>query len=121
MVASRPSSLKQSQQAWRSIDDAIVEPDKKLSELTARLVSEVGTAQPIEPNRQQKLSNNAVLLSQGILAALIGEVGTRERMPRNFRNPAAFASRLGLNPDNRVTGRKVLSGIPSAAADEGTI
>ena len=123
--------LKQSQQAWRSIGEAIVECDKKLSELIARVESEVSTALPIGPNRQHKLSKNAVLLSQGIfatgwsffgvdlsscpgvsaglIATLVSEVGTREHLLRNFRSPAAFASWLGLNPDNRITGGKVLS------------
>lgn len=43
------------------------------------------------------------------MSALMSEVGTREHLLGSFRSPAAFASWLGLNPDNRITGGKVLS------------
>jgi transposase len=123
--------LRQSQQAWRAIGQAIAECDKKLGELMAQVESEVSTPLPEAPRKQHKLGKNAAQISGGIFASawsfygvdlsscpgvsaglmgtLMSEVGTREHLLRNFRSPAAFASWLGLNPDNRITGGKVLS------------
>lgn len=44
-----------------------------------------------------------------LLATLISEVGTGVQMLDSFRSAQAFASWLGLCPDNRITGGKVLS------------
>jgi transposase len=123
--------LKQSQQAWRATQEAIAQCDKKLSELITRIESEVSTPMPAAPKKQHKLGKNAMQMSGGIFAAawrfygvdlsscpgisagltttLMSEVGTREHVLQNFRSSAAFASWLGLNPDNRITGGKVLS------------
>lgn len=124
--------LRQSQQAWRAIGQTIAECDRKLGELIARVESEVSTPLPEAPKNQHKLGKNAAQISgggifasawsfygvdlsscpgvsAGLISTLMSEVGTREHLLTNFRSPAAFASWLGLNPDNRITGGKVLS------------
>ncbi len=123
--------LKQSQQAWRAIQKAILECDKKLGELIAQVESPVSNPIPSAPKKQHKLGKNAAQFSGGVFAAgwkfygvdlsscpgvsaglistLMSEVGTRDHLLSSFRSSAAFASWLGLNPDNRITGGKVLS------------
>ena len=86
---------------------------------------------PSAPKKQHKLGKNAAQFSGGVFAAgwkfygvdlsscpgvsaglistLMSEVGTRDHLLSSFRSSAAFASWLGLNPDNRITGGKVLS------------
>ena len=47
-------------------------------------------------------------ISAGLLCALISEVGTREQLLAAFPTPERFASWMGLCPDNRISGCKVL-------------
>ena len=47
-------------------------------------------------------------VSAGILCALISEVGTRDQLLKAFPTPERFASWMGLCPDNRISGGKVL-------------
>mgnify|MGYP003471960890 CR=1 FL=1 len=47
-------------------------------------------------------------ISTGLLCALISEVGTREQLLAAFPAPERFASWMGLCPDNRISGGKVL-------------
>ena len=47
-------------------------------------------------------------ISAGTLAVLMSEVGTGSQIKAAFRSSEAFASWLGLCPDNRVSGGKVL-------------
>jgi len=47
-------------------------------------------------------------ISAGLLCALISEVGTREQLLAAFPTPERFASWMGLCPDNRISGGKVL-------------
>jgi hypothetical protein len=47
-------------------------------------------------------------ITAGLLCALISEVGTREQLLEDFPTPERFASWMGLCPDNRISGGKVL-------------
>ena len=44
----------------------------------------------------------------GLLSTLMSELGTREQILKQFGSGPALASWLGLNPDNRISGGKVL-------------
>lgn len=45
----------------------------------------------------------------GLLATLMSEIGPREKLLESFPTPQRFASWMGLNPDNRISGGKVLA------------
>ena len=59
-------------------------------------------------------------ISAGVLGVRMSKVGTGSELRRAFRSAAAFASWMGLCPDNRVSGGKVLKAktrkVPSRAA-----
>jgi transposase len=123
--------LKQSQQAYRAIQASIQACDAKLGELIAKVQSEVTSPLPPAPKEQHRINKNAVQIAGGIFAAghrfygvdlstspgvsagliatLMSEVGTREHLLGSFRSAEAFSSWLGLNPDNRITGGKILT------------
>ena len=44
----------------------------------------------------------------GLLSSLMSELGTREQILANFRSASALASWLGLCPDNRISGGRIL-------------
>jgi transposase len=47
-------------------------------------------------------------VSAGVLGALISEVGTREQLLAVFPTAQRFASWMGLCPDNRISGGRIL-------------
>ena len=47
-------------------------------------------------------------VASGTLAVLMSELGTGPKILQNFRSGGAFASWLGLCPDNRISGGKIL-------------
>ena len=47
-------------------------------------------------------------VSGGVLCLLLSELGTATHIRENFRSAEAFASSLGLCPDNRVSGGRIL-------------
>ena len=47
-------------------------------------------------------------ISGGVLCTLISELGTSEHIREKFRSAESFASWLGLCPDNRISGGRVL-------------
>jgi transposase len=47
-------------------------------------------------------------LSGGVLCVLLGELGTATHIRAKFRSAEAFSSWLGLCPDNRISGGRVL-------------
>ena len=47
-------------------------------------------------------------VSGGVLCVLISELGTAQHLRAKFRSAEAFASWLGLCPDNRVSGGRIL-------------
>lgn len=120
--------LRQSQQAYLRLREAIAECDVKLGELAARVECEVTVPLPEAPKGKRRVGKNspqfAVFetawkfygvdlsevpgVSAGLLCALISEVGTREDLLAAFPTPERFASWMGLCPDNRISGGKVL-------------
>jgi transposase len=121
--------LKQAWESWQHVQKALVECDQQITELAAKVESQVQTPLPATANtKQHKLTKNSPNtgvyqtswrfygvdlsdipgVSAGVLSILTSEVGTREQMLRAFPSAGAFASWLGLCPDNRVSGGKVL-------------
>ena len=47
-------------------------------------------------------------ISGGVLCTLISELGSADRIQEKFRSSEAFASWLGLCPDNRISGGRIL-------------
>ena len=120
--------LGQSRRTYRQLREAIAACDEKLGELAARVECKVSSPLPQAPKGQRKAGKNspqfAVFetawrfygvdlggvpgISTGLLCALISEVGTREDLLAAFPTPERFASWMGLCPDNRISGGKVL-------------
>jgi transposase len=120
--------LRQAWEAWQHTQQAIAGCDQQLAALAARVECPVQTPLPAAPGRQHKLAKNSPNMevyqtgwrfygvdlssipgvSAGVISTLASEVGTREQMLKAFRSAEAFASWLGLCPDNRVSGGKVL-------------
>lgn len=121
--------LQQAWHAWQHTQKAIVMCDEQLAALARKVESQVQTPLPAAPSKQQhKLAKNSPNMSvyeagwrfygvdlsgipgvsAGVLSALVSEVGTREQMLSAFCSAAAFCSWLGLCPDNRISGGKVL-------------
>ena len=120
--------LAQSQRTYRQLREAIAACDEKLGELVDRVECEVSVSLPEAPKGQRNVGKNSPQLSvfetawrfygvdlggvpgitAGLLCALISEVGTREQLLEAFPTPERFASWMGLCPDNRISGGKVL-------------
>jgi transposase len=121
--------LGQSQQAYRQLRAAIAQCDEQLAKLAAAVTCEVPSAVlPASAQKRQLTGKNspqfAVLetawrfygvdlstapgVSSGVLCALMSEVGTREQLLAAFPSPERFSSWMGLCPDNRISGGKVL-------------
>jgi transposase len=120
--------LAQSQRTYRQLREAITACDEKLGELAARVECEVSGPLPQAPKTQRLTGKNSPQfgvfetgwrfygvdlsgvpgVSSGLICALISEVGTREQMLAAFPSPERLASWLGLCPDNRISGGKVL-------------
>lgn len=121
--------LRQAWESWQQVQKAIVACDEQIAALAAQVESQVQTPLPAASNnKQHKLTKNSPNtgvyqtgwrfygvdlsaipgISAGVLSILTSEVGTREQMLGAFPSAGAFASWLGLCPDNRVSGGKVL-------------
>ncbi len=120
--------LAQSQKTYRQLRESIAACDEKLGELAARVECEVSGPLPAVPKNQRQVGKNSPqfavfetawkfcgvdlggvpVISAGLLCALISEVGTREQLLAAFPTPERFASWMGLCPDNRISGGKVL-------------
>lgn len=120
--------LRQSQQSYRHLREAIARCDEKLGELAARVECEVTSPMPPVPKVRLKAGKNSPQfgvmetawkfygvdlgevpgVSAGVLSALISEVGTREQLLAAFPTAQRFASWMGLCPDNRISGGRLL-------------
>lgn len=121
--------LRQAWESWQHVQKDIVACDEQLTALADKVASQVKAPLPEAPSRQQhKLTKNSPNtgvyktawrfygvdlsdipgVSAGVLSILTSEVGTREQMLKAFPSAGAFCSWLGLCPDNRISGGKVL-------------
>jgi transposase len=121
--------LKQSQSTWQRLQGDLVACDEQLSLLTRRVHAEAPGPLP-EPltGHQHKASKNSPQIdlfeeawryygvdlsavpgvSTGLLSVLMSELGTGAQIVTAFRSGSAFASWLGLCPDNRISGGRIL-------------
>jgi len=121
--------LGQCQKRWEQCQQAMAECDGQIAQLAAAVSSEsCGPLPPAQHKQQHAAHKNSLALpiyeeawrfygvdlsaidgiSAGTLAVLMSELGTGSQIKAAFRSSEAFASWLGLCPDNRVSGGKVL-------------
>ena len=112
--------------AWREVGRQVAECDAQVEVLLAGVAGVTDAAAPVPCKkighknapgfdvRAEAFRFYGVDLStiDGVstttLAVLMSELGTGEQVLENFRSAGAFASWLGLCPDNRISGGKVL-------------
>jgi len=121
--------LKQCQSTWQRIQDDIAACDEQIAILTQRVHAEAPGPLP-DPltGHQHKASKNSPQIdifeeawryygvdlsavpgvSTGLLSVLMSELGTGAQILTSFRSGSAFASWLGLCPDNRISGGRIL-------------
>ncbi len=108
---------------------AIAECDEQIGKLAAGVKCEVVCGElPEAPKAQHKLSKNSPQfevfkaawrfygvdlssvpgISAAVLCALMSEVGNRQQLLEAFPTPERFASWMGLCPDNRISGGRLL-------------
>ena len=121
--------LRQARRLYNELRAAIAACDQQIGELAARVQCEVVAGEmPAAPKAQHKLSKNSPQLavfqtawrfygvdlssvpgvSAAVLCALMSEVGNREQLLAAFPTPERFASWMGLCPDNRISGGRLL-------------
>jgi transposase len=121
--------LRQCQARWREITAATAEADEEIARRTAAISSESAAPLPEAPATQRRIQKNMpsampvyaeahrILgvdlsaipgVSGGVLCTLISELGTAAHIREKFRSAHAFASWLGLCPDNRISGGRIL-------------
>jgi transposase len=121
--------LRQCQQRWQQLCAALLECDRELAVRTAALTGVTDAPLPDAPATQRRVQKNMPLclpiyaeahrllgvdlsavpgISGGVLCVLLSEVGTGTHLREKFRSAEAFASWLGLCPDNRVSGGRIL-------------
>ncbi|MEL0016872.1 MAG: IS110 family transposase [Rhodospirillales bacterium] len=117
--------LKQCHQAWKQTREAITQCDDTIQELMTKVPSETQEQVPKIPRSRTK--NHMCFdvyqeayrfygvdlssidgISAGVLPVIMSELGNSQDILSNFRSGKALASWLGLCPDNRISGGKVL-------------
>lgn len=121
--------LKQCQSRWQQLGQSIEECDAQIALRTAAIAGVTDTPLPTAPAAQRRVQKNMTLampvyeeahrllgvdlsavpgISGGVLCVLMSELGTATHIREKFRSAEAFASWLGLCPDNRISGGRVL-------------
>lgn len=120
--------LKQCHTSWKQTRHAITQCDEAVKKHMAEVPSETGETGPTAHWRNRRLSKNDLQfdvyqeayryygvdlstidgISAGSLTILMSELGNAQDILGNFKNAKAFVSWLGLCPDNRISGGKIL-------------
>ena len=121
--------LRQCQARWRELCAAIAEADAEIARRTAAIAGETQAPLPDAGWERRRIQKNmptampvyeeawrllGVDLSQvpgvsgGVLCVLMSELGCASHIRAKFRSAEAFASWLGLCPDNRISGGRIL-------------
>lgn len=121
--------LDQCRKIHLQLREAIAECDEQIGKLAAGVKCEVVCGElPEAPKAQHKLSKNSPQfevfkaawrfygvdlsgvpgISAAVLCALMSEVGNRQQLLEAFPTPERFASWMGLCPDNRISGGRLL-------------
>jgi transposase len=121
--------LRQCQQRWQQLCAAVGECEQQIATLTAAIEGETRQPCPPAPRLQRLAQKNTPLalpiyeeawrffgvdlsavpgVGSGVLCVLMSELGTASHLREAFPTLGAFTSWLGLCPDNRITGGRVL-------------
>jgi transposase len=119
--------LRQSQQTWQRLHEDIAACDTEIAHISARVEAQAPGPLPPPATRRKPGKNGPQIqifeeawryygvdlsavpgVSAGLLSVLMSELGTGGQITTAFRSAQAFASWLGLCPDNRVSGGRVL-------------
>jgi len=121
--------LRQCQQRWEQANEAIVACDAQIGALAAHVSGDTTEPPPAAPWQQRRIHKNTPAtvaiydeawrfygvdlssvpgVSAGVLGTFMSELGTGSQIKAAFRSANAFASWLGLCPDNRISGGRVL-------------
>jgi transposase len=121
--------LKQCQTRWTQLGAAITECDAEITTRTAAIAGVTDAPLPPAPAAQRRVQKNMITampvyeeahrllgvdlscvpgVSGGVLCVLLSELGTATHIKAKFRSAEAFASWLGLCPDNRISGGRLL-------------
>lgn len=121
--------LSQCYESWKRLQSAIQQADEKLAAMFAKIGPQPSESlpKPLKPNQHSQRKNSPALpvfdeawrfygvdmstidgVSAGLLSVLMTELGTGAQVLSAFPSSSAFCSWLGLCPDNRISGGKVL-------------
>ena len=121
--------LKQCQARWQQLNQSITQCDQEIALRTAAISGVTDVPLPAAPAAQRRVQKNMTLampvyeeahrllgvdlsgvpgISGGVLCVLMSELGTATHIREKFRSAEAFASWLGLCPDNRISGGRIL-------------
>jgi transposase len=121
--------LGQCQKCWEQCNQAVAECDEQIAALIKAVEGDSDAPPPSASQPPKRLNKNAPAttpiqdeafrfygvdlaaipgVSCGLLSVLMSEVGTGSQIKKAFRSAHAFASWMGLCPDNRISGGKVL-------------
>jgi transposase len=121
--------LGQCRQIYLKLRESVADCDRQIGELAARVQCQMVVGElPAAPKDQHKRSKNCPQfevfqsawrfygvdlstvpgVSAAVLCALMSEVGNREQLLAAFPTPQRFASWMGLCPDNRISGGRLL-------------
>ena len=121
--------LGQVQARWQQLGKSIAECDQEIAVRTAAITGVTDAPLPAAPAAQRRVQKNMTTampvyaeahrllgvdlssvpgISGGVLCVLMSELGTATHIRAKFRSAEAFASWLGLCPDNRISGGRIL-------------
>ena len=121
--------LRQCQARWQQLCESISQCDGEIARRTAALSGVTDAPLPDAPASQRRIQKNMPHampvyeeahrllgvdlsgipgVSGGVLCTLMSELGCASHIREKFRSAEAFASWLGLCPDNRISGGRVL-------------
>lgn len=121
--------LKQCQVCWQQLNQSITQCDQEIALRTAAISGVTDAPLPPAPAAQRRVQKNMTVampvyeeahrllgvdlsgvpgISGGVLCVLMSELGTARHLREKFRSAEAFASWLGLCPDNRISGGRIL-------------
>jgi hypothetical protein len=121
--------LRQSQSTWRRLQEDMAACDEQIAIQSQKVYAEVcgPRPDPVGGTKRSAVKNSLQMdvfgeawryygvdlsavpgVSTGLLSVLMSELGTGPQVLKSFRSGAAFASWLGLCPDNRISGGRVL-------------
>lgn len=122
--------LEQARTRWRQANELVTALDGEIAKILKTVPAQAEGALPSPRKRHQhRLHKNSPAIniyeeawrffgvdlstidgvSAGLLAVMMSELGTRDQILKAFPSAAHFCSWLGLCPDNRISGGRVLS------------